>query len=168
MRRKKTLKVYFWFYFLFLCCGLSGCLNSNMRPIYGLNNALLQSSSSVREPSLGQKWIVVLLNKQGKDKIEMIDILTKQKVPLPGLNRADSQPISVSISANGERLALIRQRADKTELLIYRRKIGSLQRIELNPKGIPRRVSLDGSGRVLAVQVSRDGKWDVEVIRLRG
>ena len=57
---------------------------------------------------------------------------------------------------------------DKTELLIYRRNVGTLQRIELSPKGIPRRVSLDSSGRVLAVQVSRSGKWDVEVIRLKG
>ena len=85
---------------------------------------------------------------------------------MPGINQTDSQPISVSISANGDRLAFVRQRADKTELFIYRRNFGSLQRIELNPKGIPRRVSLDSSGRVLAVQISREGRWDVEIIRL--
>jgi len=139
-----------------------------MRPMYGLNETLFQSSTSYREPSLGTKWIVALVNYQGKDKIEMIDIRSRKRVPLPGLNRADSLPISVSLSANGERLAFIRQRADQTELLIYRRRVGTLQRIELIPKGIPRRVSLDSSGKVLAVQVSREGKWDVEVIRLQG
>ena len=96
----------------------------------------------------------------------MIDIRSRTRVPLPGINRADSQPISVTLSANGERLAFIRQRADKTELLIYRRRLGTLQRIELTPKGIPRRVSLDGSGKILAVQVSREGRWDVDVIQL--
>ena len=55
----------------------------------------------------------------------------------------------------------------ETELLIYRRSVGTLQLIELIPKGVPRRVSLDSSGRVLEVQVSRDGRWDVEVIRLQ-
>ena len=115
---------------------------------------------------MGVKWLVYLTNLQGKDKIEMIDIRSRKRIPLPGINRADSQPISVSVSANGQRLAFVRQRDDQTELLIYRRKVGSLQQIELNPKGIPRRVSLDNSGRVLAVQVSRDGIWDVEVIRL--
>ena len=156
------------FYFIFLALFLGGCLRSDMRPMYGLNDTLFQSSTSYREPSLGTKWIVALVNYQGKDKIEMIDIRNRKRVPLPGINRADSQPISVSLSANGERLALIRQRADQTELLIYRRRVGTLQRIELTPKGIPRRVSLDSSGRVLAVQISREGKWDVEVIRLKG
>ena len=134
--------------------------------MYGFNNSIFQSSNSFREPSLGSKWLVALANYQGKDKIEMIDIKSNQRVPLPGLNRADSQPVTVGISANGERLAVIRQRADRTELLIYRRKVGSLQQIELNPKGIPRRVSLDSSGKILAVQVSREGRWNIEVIRL--
>ena len=141
-------------------------MRNNMRPMYGFNNSIFQSSNSFREPSLGSKWLVALANYQGKDKIEMIDIKSNQRVPLPGLNRADSQPVTVGISANGERLAVIRQRADRTELLIYRRKVGSLQQIELNPKGIPRRVSLDSSGKILAVQVSREGRWNIEVIRL--
>ncbi len=168
MKLNYYLKKYFSYYFIFSSFLLGGCSRINMRPMYGLNDALFQSSTSYREPSLGNKWIVSLVNYQGKDKIEMIDMNSRKRVPLPGLNRADSQPISVSLSANGERLALIRQRADQTELLIYRRRVGTLQRIELIPKGIPRRVSLDSSGKVLAVQVSREGKWDVEVIRLKG
>ena len=166
MRFQYQLKLPLWFYLVFIFCGLISCSSRNLKPIYGFNNVLLQLSSGFREPSLSSKWLVALTNYQGKEKIEMIDILSKKRIPLPGINRADAQPISISISANGERLALIWQRADKTELLLYRRKVGSLQRIELNPKGIPRRVSLDNSGRVLAVQVSRDGIWDVEVIRL--
>ena len=168
MKFNSYLEVSFRVCFIFLCLSLGGCLRTGMRPMYGLNDVIFQSSNSYREPSLGSQWVVSLVNYQGKDKVEMIDFRTRKRVPLPGINRADSQPISVSVSANGERLALVRQRADKTELLIYRRRIGTLQRIELSPKGIPRRVSLDSSGRVLAVQVSRDGRWDIEVIRLKG
>lgn len=155
-------------YFVPLVVILGGCLRTDMRPINSFNEALFQSANSYRDPSLASQWLVALARYQGKDKIEMIDIRSRRRVPLPGINRADSQPISVSVSANGERLAFIRQRGDKTELLIYRRSIGTLQRIELIPKGIPRRVSLDSSGKVLAVQVSREGRWDVEVIRLKG
>ncbi len=72
----------------------------------------------------------------------------------------------MSVSANGERLALVRQRGDQTELLLYQRSLGTVQRLELSAKGIPRKVSLDGFGRLLAVQVSRDGRWDVDLIRL--
>ena len=166
MKSKSFLDLHF--YLIFMLLSLGGCLSGDLRPMNGINDALSQFSSSYREPTLGSKWLVALANSQGKDKIEMIDILSRKRVPLPGLNRADSQPISVSISANGERLALVRQREEKTELLIYRRKLGTLQRIELNPKGIPRRVSLDSSGRILAVQVSREGRWDIQVIRLKG
>ncbi len=155
------------FSFLLLLVGLTGCMRAGIRPMNGLNEAISQFSNSYREPSLGSQWLVSLANYQGKDKIEMIDVRNRRRVALPGLNRADSQPISVSVSANGSRLAIVRQRADQTELLIYRRTVGTLQRIELTPKGIPRRVSIDSTGRVLAVQVSRDGKWDIEVIRLQ-
>ncbi len=156
-------------FFLFaLLIGLSGCLGGDMRPMNELNDLISGSSNGFREPILGNQWLVALANYQGKDRIEMIDLRKRTKVPLPGLNRADSQPISVSVSANGERLAVVRQRADRTELLIYRRKLGTLQTLELNPKGVPRRVSLDSSGRVLAVQISRGGKWNIQVIRLQG
>ena len=94
---------------------LGGCTNSGMRKIPSFNNTVFEISNTYREPSLGQKWLVTLTNSQGKDKIEMIDIRTRKRIPLPGINRADSQPISVSVSANGERIALVRQRADKTE-----------------------------------------------------
>ena len=168
MKSKSELFLNSRFYFIFLLLYLGGCVRGNMEPLTGINQALFQFSSSYREPSLGTKWLVFLSNSQGKDKIEMIDIRSRRRVPLPGINRADAQPISVSVSANGERLALVRQRLDRTELLLYRRSVGTLQQIELSPKGIPRRVSLDSSGRILAVQVSREGRWDVEVIRLRG
>ena len=167
MKIKVFSKSFYGLYLLPFFLGLSGCISPNVRPMNSFNDVLFQSSRSYRDPSLSSRWLVTLVNFKGKDQIEMIDIRSRRRIPLPGINRADSQPISVSVSANGERLALIRQRADRTELFIYRRSVGTLQRIELNPKGIPRRVSLDSSGRVLAVQVSRDGRWDVEVIRLK-
>ena len=40
------------------------------------------------------------------------------------------------------------------------------QRLPLEPPGVPRSVSLNGNGRRLAVQVSRNGRWDVDLIRL--
>ncbi len=167
MIRRMILTLPMRFSVAFVLIGLGGCLSGDMRPMYGVNDVLFKSANSAREPILGNQWLVALANYQGKDRVEMIDVRSRTRVALPGINRADSQPISISISANGERLALVRQRADKTEWLIYRRRIGTLQQIELSPKGIPHRVSLDSSGRVLAVQVSREGKWNVEVIRLR-
>ncbi len=156
------------FSFLIFFIVLNGCTSNGMRSIYRLNDSLFQSASSYREPALGQQWLVTLANHQGREKIELLDLRRRRKVALPGINRADSQPISVSVSANGERLAFIRQRGDQTELLLYRRNIGTVQRLQITPKGVPRRVSLDGAGRILAVQVSRDGRWDVDILRIQG
>ncbi len=147
---------------------MTACENRTLKPRQDLNGTLRQSASSHREPSLGQLWLVTLSNRQGRERIELIDLRNRRPVPLPGLNRPDAQPISVSVSADGERLAVVQQHADQTELLLYRRSLGSVQRLELNPKGVPRQVSLNGSGRILAVQVSRDGRWDVDLIRLPG
>ena len=85
---------------------------------------------------------------------------------LPGLNRADSLPIAVSVSADGERLAVVEQRGGRTELILYRRAQAALQRLPIDPPGVPRAVSLDARGRRLAVQVSRDGRWQVDLIQL--
>ena len=74
--------------------------------------------------------------------------------------------MSISLSGDGERLAVVQQRDGRTELMLYRRSVGSLQRLEIVPAGVPRQVSLDGNGRMLAVQVSRSGRWGVDLIRL--
>ncbi len=164
--RYLTQPAFLRFFSFFSCIGLASCMGGSIRPMPELSGLISQPTRSYREPALGNKWLATLVNHQGKEKIQLVDLRGKRIVGLPGLNRSDSQPISVSVSADGQRLAFVRQRADQTELLLYRRELGTLQRLEVSPKGVPRRVSLDGAGRILAVQVSRNGGWDVDVIRL--
>ena len=145
---------------------ISGCAGSGMRPQPGINSALRRSADSRRQPALGQQWLVSIASRNGRERIELVDLRTRQPVPLPGLNQAGSQPVSASVSGNGKRIAFIRTREGRIELMLYRRDAGALQRLPLEPSGVPREVSLDGEGRRLAVQVSREGRWDVDVIRL--
>ena len=145
---------------------LAGCSGARPRPLTDLNGLLRRSASSRRDPALAQRWLVSLRQRDGRERVELMDLQQRTPVSLPGLNRPDALPISVSISADGERIAVIRQRADRTELVLYRRNAAALQRIPLDPPGVPRSVSLDGRGRQLAVQVSRNGRWDVDLIRL--
>ncbi len=152
--------------FLSLAPVLSSCSRGSMRPINNLNNVLLETSLSKRDPSLSIRWLATIGSFNGKDKVELFDLRTRRKVSLPGLNRTDAQPISVSVNATGDKIALIRQIDGQTELLLYRRNLGFLERIEIVPKGVPMKVTLDARGLTLAVQVSRDGKWDIDVIRL--
>ncbi len=87
-------------------------------------------------------------------------------MPLPGLNRPDARPLSVSVEARGERLAVVRQLEGRTELLLYRRSLQSLQPLPLSPAGIPRRAQFSADGRVLAVELSRGGLVQVDLLEL--
>lgn len=145
---------------------LAGCSSDEIRPMNALNGSLERSSDARRDPSMAQGWLATLASKNGRERIELIDLRNGMPVPTPGLNRADAQPVSISLSGDGERLALVQQRDGRTELMLYRRSVGSLQRLELVPAGVPRQVSLDGNGSMLAVQVSRNGRWGVDLIRL--
>ncbi|AII48470.1 hypothetical protein KR52_04820 [Synechococcus sp. KORDI-52] len=151
---------------LFSLALVTGCSSPRPTPRPDLNGLLRQSVNSRRDPSLGGRWLASLGQRNGRERVELIDLRRRSPVPLPGLNRADAQPISVSVSADGQRLAVVQQREDRTELVLYRRDAGATQRLPLDPPGVPRSVSLDGSGRRLAVQVSRNGRWDVDLIRL--
>ena len=145
---------------------LLGCSGPRPRPITDLNGRLRQSVDSRREPSLSQRWLATLSQRGGRERVELIDLTNRVPMPLPGLNRADAQPISVSVSNDGERLAVVQQRGDRTEVVLYRRDVGTVQRLPLEPPGVPRAVSLSADGRRLAVQVSRGGRWDVDRILL--
>ena len=151
---------------IFILAFVTGCSSPRPTPRPDLNSLLRQSVNSRRDPSLGGRWLASLGQRNGRERVELIDLRSRSPVTLPGLNRADAQPISVSVSADGQRLAVVQQREDRTELVLYRRNIGATQRLPMDPPGVPRSVSLDGSGRRLAVQVSRSGRWDVDLIRL--
>ena len=145
---------------------LLGCSGPRPRPITDLNGRLRQNVDSRREPSLSQRWLATLSQRGGRERVELIDLTSRVPMPLPGLNRADAQPISVSVSNDGERLAVVQQRGDRTEVVLYRRGVGTVQRLPIEPPGVPRAVSLSADGRRLAVQVSRGGRWDVDRIRM--
>jgi len=145
--------------------GLAGCSASPLRPLAPINQALEQAGTG-REPSLAGEWLALVSGQQGREQVVLVDLRTNRPVPVPGLNRPDAQPVSLSVDRSGERLALVRQRDGRTELGLYRRTVQSLQLLPIDPPGVPRQVSLSGDGRVLAVQVSRGGIWQVDVIEL--
>lgn len=150
---------------LTLLLGLGGCGGAGLRPLLPLNRQLAESGAN-REPSLGDRWLALISSRNGREQVLLVDLRSGRPVPVPGLNRPDAQPVSVSVDANGERLAMVRQRQDRTELTLYRRSSQSLQPLPLDPPGVPRQVSLSADGRVLAVQISRNGLWQVDLIEL--
>lgn len=150
-----------------LALDLAGCQGmGGMRPLGGLNRLLEQSGSSSSEPALAGPWLALIASRNGRDQIQLIDLNRAAPVPLPGLNRPDAQPLSVAVDGRGERLLLVRQLEGRTELVLYRRSIQTLQPIVLTPAGVPRRVSFSADGRLAAVEVGRDGLGQIDLIAL--
>lgn len=144
---------------------LSGCMGEMGRPLPELDRAVEQAGSG-RTPSLGETVLALISGRGGREQVVLMDLRSRLPIPLPGLNRPDAQPLSVASDARGERLALVRHRQGRTEVVFYRRNMASLEPIPLQPDGVPRRVALDPEGRTLAVEVSRNGLWQIDLITL--
>ena len=154
---------------LVIACGaallLGGCTGGMPVPLAGLNRQLEQAGAS-REPALADRWLALISGRGGREQVLLLDLQRQLPVPLPNLNRPDAQPLSVGVDDAGERLAVVRQLEGRTELVLYRRSLGTVQLIPMVPAGVPRQVSLRADGRELAVQVSRNGLWQVDLIQL--
>ena len=144
---------------------LAGCGAGMPMPLPALNRQLQQAGSS-REPALSDQWLALIVGRGGREQVVLVDLQRQAPVPLPNLNRADSQPLSVAVDASGERLALVRQLEGRTELVLYRRSLASLQLLPMLPPRVPQQVSMRADGRELAVQVGRNGLWQVDLIPL--
>lgn len=144
---------------------LGGCSGRQPLPLLALNRQL-ERQGSTREPSLSGRWLALISSRNGRELVQLVDVERGVQQPLPGLNRPDAQPLSVSIDATGERLALVRQLEGRTELVLYRRSQGNVRRLPISPAGVPGRVQLRADGRQLAVEVSRDGRWQIDLITL--
>ena len=148
---------------LLLSLAIAGCMPAQLRPMLALNRRLEQAGSA-REPALSGRWLALIVGRGGREQVQLLDVEQGQPVALPGLNRPDAQPLSVGVDARGERLAVVRQLNGQTELVLYRRSLGLLQPLAIQPAGVPRRVQLRADGRQLAVEVSRNGLWQIDLI----
>jgi Tol biopolymer transport system component len=142
---------------------LGACAGDIPRPLAGIDR-LLEQAGSQGAPALAGRWLAVIGSRGGRDQVQLIDLETRGPVPLPGLNRPDAQPISVGVDASGQKLAVVRQIEGRTELLLYRRALMGTELIAMQPAGVPRRLQLSADGRQLALEVSRGGRWQVDLI----
>ena len=143
----------------------SGCSGDMPRPLAGIDRQLDQAGAG-RSPSLAGRWLALIAPRGERQEVLLVDLEGQGPVPLPGLNRPDALPLAVSVDGGAERLAVVRQLEGRTELVLYRRRAMAVERLPMQPAGVPRRVSLRADGRELAVEVSRDGLWQVDLVRL--
>ncbi len=145
---------------------ITSCSMERNRPIMKINSYLRGYQNGHKKPSLSKNLLATLINREDRDIIHLIDIRNMKRIPMGALNTPNTEPISISLSANGERIALIRKRGITSQLILYQRKSGRIQEIELKQLGNPTKVSIGGKGKILAVEVTRQGKKEIDLIRL--
>jgi len=144
---------------------LAGCQGPVGRPLPGLERQLDQLGAG-RDPALGDGRLALISGRGGREQVLLIDLRRAEPIPLPGLNRPDARPLAVAIDQRGDRLVVVRQWQGRTEVVLYRRAWASTELVPMQPAGVPRRVALDPQGRILAVELSRNGLWQLDLIPL--
>ena len=85
---------------------LSGCQGLRLQPLMGVNTRL-STPGDDRSPSMARQGVVwIAPGPAGQHQVRWFDLASGMGGPLPGLNRPDAQPISVSVDAKGSRIAL--------------------------------------------------------------
>lgn len=143
----------------------AGCLGPAANPMPGLDRQL-ETLGPSQSPSLGDGWLALISHRGGRDQVVLINLTQQRPEPLPGLNRADARPLMVAVDNRGERLAVLRQQQGRTDVVLYRRQLMLAEVIPLVPAGVPERLQLRADGRELVVQVSREGRRDLDLIPL--
>ena len=144
---------------------LASCTAGAPSRMSGLDRWVNQLGSS-RSPALAGRWLAFIASRGGREQVVLVDVEKQARVPLTGLNLPDAQPISVSVDQGGNRLVVVRRIGRRTELVLYRRNLRSLEPIPMAPAGVPGLASISADGQEIAVQVSRGGLWQTDLIRL--
>lgn len=144
---------------------LASCTAGVPSPMSGLDRWVNHSGSS-RSPALAGQWLAFIASRGGREEVVLVDVENLTRIPLTGLNRPDAHPLSVSVDQGGNRLVVVRRIDGRTELVLYRRNLRSLDSIPMAPAGVPGLASISADGQEIAVQVSRGGLWQTDLIRL--
>ncbi len=125
------------------------------------------SQSNQQEPALsgnGQK-LALIVDQLGRPTVQVKNLVNGKKLSLRHLSR--NQPhSSPSLSWNGRYLAIITQRGTRRIAVIEDLVTGRYHTFPLFQDKDPYLLSLAPSGARLAVQIVKNGKWQVQIFDL--
>lgn len=125
------------------------------------------SSSNRSDPALSGdgRLLATLIDTDGRSQVLLQDQPSGQQRPLRHL-RGRRSVQSPSLSWSGRYLAALLLQGDQRRVVVEDRLSGHLLQLPLPPGLQPERLSLSPDARRLAVQVRRDGQWQVQLYAL--
>jgi Tol biopolymer transport system component len=127
------------------------------------------ASSSRSDPALSGdgKLLASLIEEGGRKQLLLQDPASGQRLPLRHFG-GRLQPESPSLSWSGRYLAAVVQQGAQRRVQLEDRLSGRLLTWPLPGGGQPERLSLSPDASRLAVQLGRDGQWQVQLFDLEG
>ena len=124
-------------------------------------------ATSQQDPALSGngKWLAVISDLRGRQTVQMRNVINGSIQALPQLKRLQPHS-SPSLSWNGRYIALITQHGRRRMAVIADRLNGRLHPIQLPGGRDPIQVSLAPDAQTLALQVTDQGLWRVEIFDL--
>ena len=125
-------------------------------------------SGSRSDPALSGdgKLLASLIEEGGRKQLLLQDQASGQRLPLRHFG-GRLQPESPSLSWSGRYLAAVVQQGAQRRVQLEDRLSGRLLTWPLPGGGQPERISLSPDASRLAVQLGRDGQWQVQLFDLR-
>ena len=141
--------------------GLVGCSGRVDRASGGL------LAKSQQDPALSGngQWLAVISDLRGRQTVQLRNVSNGSIQALPQLKRHQPHS-SPSLSWNGRYLALITQQGRRRMAVIADRLNGRLHPIQLPGGRDPIQVSLSPDAQTMALQVTDQGLWRVEMFDL--
>ena len=107
----------------------------------------------------------MIVEKNGRPTLELLDVKTKRVIPLRHLSKYQPHS-SPSLSWNARYVAVITQDGNTRLGLLEDRLSGRLHRMYTSRRRVPVRLSLSPDGTQLAMQITDKGKWRIEMYNL--
>jgi Tol biopolymer transport system component len=127
----------------------------------GLNSLTAEEYPSY---SADGQYLAFASDRNGVRNIYLFNLVQRQLVSLPNLNRNDSSQDQPSLSQDGRYIAYVSTERGKTDILVYDRQKQTSELLTANIRGSVRHPSITGDGQRIAFQTSQSGQWNIVII----
>jgi Tol biopolymer transport system component len=128
----------------------------------------LNSSAGDLEPSISDRYIVFISDRNGSQDVYLFDAQTRRLIPLPGLNSLEQIASGPSVSEDGRYIVFAASRQGKTDIYLYDRQTEQKRNLTANVQAEVRNPNLSADGSRIAFEVAQGGQWDIWIYNTAG
>jgi Tol biopolymer transport system component len=118
--------------------------------------------------NISGRYVVFVSDRQGSQDIYLFDMVARQLVPLPNLNRFDTVASDPAVSEDGNWIVFGGSREGRSGIYLYNRSTQQVRWLTRNLNAEVRNPTLSADGQRIAFEVNVGGQWDITVYDRNG